>query len=289
MDSRFSLIVRVITAVIMLGSMQLDKAQTSRSSPLPSHEILTYDVGWSVFTAGRVVATLVSPSAEGPNTSEITTTARTQGFASLLFKVQDDFHSFFDSQTLCSRRILKKVDENSRHRQIEITFNTERGVAIHDERDLNAPNAPPKHVENKISGCVEDIVTAFYFLRQQQYRVGHDVHLSMNDGGQTHDVAVEVQAREQLQTALGNRMAFRVEPKIFGTLYDKKGKLLVWFSDDEQHLPLRIKMTISVGTITGNLKSILGAFGTNFNITNNVLVVSESPITFTSNTLSIFR
>ena len=31
--------------------------------------------------------------------------------------------------------------------------------------------------------------------------------------------------------------------------------MLVWFSDDERRLPLRIKAMISVGTITADLKS----------------------------------
>ena len=243
-------------ALLMIASLNSARAQAPGHSAFAPGETLTYDVNWSIFTAGRVVATLGKSGGDGTAPSEIITTARTQGFASLLFKVQDDFDSFFNPQTLCSRRILKKVNENSRRREINIVFNADRGVAVQDDRDLGTPNTPPKHIENKIYGCVEDIVTAFYFLRNQPLRVGQDIHVSLNDGGQTHDVTVEVQARDQLHTAVGNRMAFRLEPKIFGTLYNKKGRLLVWLSDDAQRLPLQIKMTISVGTITGNLKSV---------------------------------
>jgi hypothetical protein len=32
--------------------------------------------------------------------------------------------------------------------------------------------------------------------------------------------------------------------------------MLVWFSDDDQHLPLRIKFMIAVGPITATLKSV---------------------------------
>ncbi|MHB8652314.1 MAG: DUF3108 domain-containing protein [Terriglobia bacterium] len=248
--------IKISVALLIITSVSPGRAQAPGHFPFAPGETLTYDVNWSIFTAGRVVATLLKPGNGGTDPTEIITTARTQGFASLLFKVQDDFDSFFNPQTLCSRRILKKVNENNRRREISIVFNTDRGVAVQDDRDLNTPKAPPKHVENKISGCVEDIVTAFYFLRHQPLRVGQDIHVTLNDGGQTHDVTVEVQAREQLHTALGNRMAFRLEPKIFGTLYNKKGRLLVWLSDDAQRLPLQIKMTISVGTITGNLKSV---------------------------------
>jgi hypothetical protein len=32
--------------------------------------------------------------------------------------------------------------------------------------------------------------------------------------------------------------------------------MLIWFSDDAQRLPLRVKAIISVGAITGTLKSV---------------------------------
>ncbi len=256
MNFRLPRILCTTLTVFIFTTINLGRAQSPAPPPFAPGETLIYDVDWAIFTAGRVVATLVGSDQDGSAPSEIITTARSQGFASLLFKVQDEFDSFFNPRTLCSQRITKKVSENNRHREINIIFNPDRGVAVQDERDLNTPNAPPKHVENKISGCVEDIVTAFYFLRHQSLRVGQDIHLSMNDGGQTHDVTIEVQAREQIQTALGSRFAFRLEPKIFGTLYNKKGRLLLWLGDDAQHLPLRIKMTISVGTFTGNLKSV---------------------------------
>jgi hypothetical protein len=242
-------------ALAILTPINLGRAQSPESPPFAPGETLTYDVDWTIFTAGRVVATLEDPGKNGHPT-KIAASARSQGFAALLFKLQDYFEAYFDPQTLCSQRISKKVSENSRHREINITFNHARGVAIQEDRDLNTLNAPPKHVENKIPGCVEDIVTAFYFLRHQNFHVGQDIHMALNDGGETHEVTIEVQAREQLQTPVGNRFAYRLEPRIFGSLYSKKGRMLVWMSDDAQHLPLRIRMSISVGSFTGNLLSV---------------------------------
>jgi len=255
MSLRLSRIVCACVALLIPVNSNLGRAQSSSLPPFPPGETLSYDVDWSIFTAGRVVATLVNPG-EGAMPSHITTTASSQGFASLLFRVQDTFDSFFNPQTLCSNRITKTISENSRHRQIDVVFNEEQGLALRDERDLNSPNAPPKRVENKIPACVEDIVSAFYVLRRHDLHVGENIHMTLNDGGESHDVTVEVQARELIQTALGNRMAFRLEPKIFGNFYKKKGSLLVWISDDNQRLPLRLRMKISVGAFTGNLKAV---------------------------------
>jgi len=225
-------------------------------SPFAPGETLTYDVTWSVFPAGQVTVTL-KPGEDPPSeTYEVVTTARSQGFVALLLKVENEFHSTFDAKTLCSRGIHKKVHEGRRRKDTHLVFDGARRLAVLDEIDLNKPNAPPKHAENDIPACVADVITAFYYVRKQPLRVGEQIRLPINDGAKTHDVAVEVQAREPIQTPLGARDAFRVEPKVFGGLYSRQGKMLIWFSDDAQRLPLRIKASVSVGTITGTLRSV---------------------------------
>jgi len=240
----------------MVVGLGLRSAEEPHPLPFAPGETLTYDVTWSIFPAGRVVATLTG-AGEGPSEAyEVITTARSQGFVSLLYNVKNEFRSLFDPRTLCSQRIFKKINEGRRHRDTQIVFDSDRRLAILDERDPTRPNAPPKHAENEIPACVADVVTAFYVVRRQELRVGEQIRVPLNDGAKTYDVAVEVQAHEQIQTPLGPRVAFRVEPKVFGGFYRRKGRMLVWFSDDEQRLPLRIKASVAVGTITGNLKSV---------------------------------
>jgi hypothetical protein len=129
-------------------------------------------------------------------------------------------------------------------------------MAVRDERDPTKPNAPSRRTENEIPECVADVVTAFYVVRRQPLRVGEHLLVPINDGSKTYNVRIEVQAHESIQTPLGKRAAIRVEPKVFGGLYRRKGRMQVWFSDDEQRLPLRIKASVAVGNITGNLKSV---------------------------------
>ena len=255
MNSRFTNVLGIFLATLVLcGSAK--GAEDSAPPPFAPGETLVYDVNWSVFPAGRVTATLIAPKNNSSEEYEVKTAATSKGFVSLLYNVQDEFHSFFNSRTLCSERISKNVNEGRRHRETEIKFDYARGVAVLDERNPNKPDSSPKHEENPIPACVEDVVSAFYFLRSQPLQVGKEIKLAINDGSKTADVVVEVQGREQIQTGLGTRTALRVEPKIFGGLYKKKGRMLIWLSDDEQRLPLRIKMMISVGSITGTLAAV---------------------------------
>ncbi|HEY6290531.1 MAG TPA: DUF3108 domain-containing protein [Terriglobia bacterium] len=222
-------------------------------------EKLTYSVTWSVFDAGEVTAALQQASNGAQDDYEFVTTARSHGFVSVLYNLDDEFRSRFNPDTLCSGGISKRVVEGHRRKQTDIVFDRTRELAILDERNLAKPNEPAKHDQHPIPSCVQDVVSAFYFLRSQPMKVGDRITMPVNDGSKTTQVTVEVQAREQINTPLGRRYAFRVEPTVFGSLYKRQGRMLIWFSDDERRLPLRIKAVISVGTITGTLKSVQGS------------------------------
>jgi hypothetical protein len=228
----------------------------AKTLPFQPGEELTYDVTWSVFQAGTVSATVQSAVKGSKDDYTIDTTAHSQGFVSLLFPVDNQFRSVFDPGTLCSENISKKISEGRRRKETQIVFDPQRKLAILDERDLAQPHAPPKHAESDIPACVEDVVTAFYYLRSQDFQIGKPLHMPVNDGSRTYDVTLDVQAQEMISTPLGQRSAIRVEPKVFSGLFKRKGRMLVWFSNDQQHVPLRIKFIIAVGPITATLKSV---------------------------------
>jgi hypothetical protein len=244
-------------SVLALVNSCLGQAQAPGAALLTPGKTLTYDISWSIFPAGEMVATFLSDDPNGRTADHIKTTAHSKSFVSLLFGVDDEFYSYFDPQTLCSRRISKKINEGRRRKETELVFDSTRGLAVLDERDLTKPGSPLKHAENAIPSCVEDIVTGFFYLRRQPLEVGKEVRIAVNDGSKTHLVSVEVQARERIQTPLGERQAFRLEPKVFDdVLYKRKGRMLIWMSDDAERLPLRIKAMITLGSITGDLRAV---------------------------------
>jgi hypothetical protein len=245
-----------LSIVVLAVSASVSQAASPGTLPFAPVETLTYNLTWSVFAAGQLVTTLSQAGGSSGDPYEIKAVARSRGFVSLLYQVHDEFHSVFDPTNICSLQISKSIQEGRRRKETRIVFDSQRKLAILDERDLSKPGDPPKHTETETPGCVADLVTAFYYLRAQPMHVGQQIPIPVNDGNQTSEVTGQVQAREEIQTPLGRRFAFRVEPTVFGGLYKRKGRLLIWFSDDPQRLPLRIQAVISVGTIVGDLKSV---------------------------------
>lgn len=254
---RFCILV-VAMLLTMAGTRAGVRSGADKPIPFTPGETLTYNVNWSIFPAGTVTAILARERKDSGDTYTVTTTARSEGFASLLYKVQDEFRSVFNPQTLCSVQISKNINEGGRHKITKIAFDSTRGLAILDERDVDGKNNPPKHDEHEIPPCVQDIISAFYFVRSQPLHVGQDIKLAVNDGSKTTTVVAAVTTRRKLQTPLGVHEAVRVEPTVFGNLYEKKkGKLVIWFSDDAYHYPLRIRATLKLGAITGTLVSVV--------------------------------
>jgi hypothetical protein len=250
-----STLTTAVLAVLAL-SPSVSPAASPGALPFAPGETLTYALTWSVFPAGQLVATLRRAGGSSGDPYEIQTVASSRGFVSLLYEVHDEFQSVFDPTNICSMKISKTIHEGRHRKETRIVFDNQHKLAILDERDLNKPGDPPKHAESKTPGCVTDLVTAFYYVRARPMQVGQQILVPVNDGNKTAEVTMQVQAREEIQTPLGRRFAFRVEPTVFGGLYKRKGRMLIWFSDDQQRLPLRIKAMISVGTIIGELQSV---------------------------------
>lgn len=252
-----------IAGALALVAVALAGARVARpqdpSLPFRPGERLVYSVTWSVFQAGEVAATIEKAGSDADG-YQIVTTAQSHGIVSKLYTLNDEYRSRLNPRTMCSGGISKQVLEGRRHKQTEIVFDSARKLAILDERNLAKTSEPPKHDEESIPACVQDVVSAFYYLRTRPMHVGDRIEVPVNDGSKTRLVTAEVQAREQIDTPLGRRFALRVEPAVFGpdSVYKRKGRMLIWFSDDEQRLPLRIKAMISVGTLTGTLASVTG-------------------------------
>lgn len=243
--------------VVLLALLGLAAISYAQLRPLPpAGEKLTFDVSWAVFPAGHVTSEIQRTADGGSDPAHIVVQVRSQGFVSLLYNVEDEFRSQINPQSGCSQSIEKKVSEGKRHKDTQIQFDPAKKLALLVEHDLARPKDPAKHAENEIPACVQDVISSFYYLRRVPLEVGKQIQLPVNDGAKTFNVTVEVQTKEKIQTPMGEFAAFRLEPRVFNGLYKRKGRMLIWITDDDKRLLAQIRAMISVGTITGTLRSV---------------------------------
>jgi hypothetical protein len=242
------------------------------ASPVETTEELVYDGELSkAILRGLNIAelrfTITRPPVAGNAGAQETKTSKnlhltmeavSKGILSKLFKV--NFHQRVDSTVEPqSFTVLQtnKVDEQGKRQRIsEAVFDRNEGKVVWTERDPNDPNRPPRVVSNQWSGAVQDIASAFYFLRTQPLAVGQSFELLISDSGQVYHTPVRVTERKKMKTVLGQVWTLKVEADVFGEghLLRGKGKMSLWYTDDERRIPVKARISNDLGILDIKLK-----------------------------------
>jgi len=216
----------------------------------PYGQTFHYDGEWRFWTAG--VATLRIDQSGSQN--HVSATVDSTGVVSLLYRVADRFNSYTDAKTLCSNKLIKHSEEGSHRRDTTITYDYSRGKAVLEERSLNNQQ---KREENAIPGCVTDVVSGILYVASLPLQVGSTYTFPLNDGSKTVTVQAHVEGKEQIKTPAGTFQTLRVGPEgDSGTLLRNKGRIWIWYTDDDKHLPIQMRAKVFYGTVTIYLSSI---------------------------------
>ncbi len=214
-------------------------------------QTLHYEGEWRFFTAG--LATLRVEQSGGQN--HVSATADSSGVVSLLYRVQDRLNTYFDARKLCSYKVIKHSEEGSRLRETVVTYDYGRGKAVLEERNLK--DNQQKKTESDIPGCVTDIVSGILYVASLPLRPGDTYVFPVNDGGKTVTAQAHVEAREEIKTPAGTFKAVRVGPEgDSGALLKNKGRIWIWYTDDDRHIPVQMRAKLLWGTVTVYLASV---------------------------------
>jgi hypothetical protein len=216
----------------------------------PYGQTLTFEGEWRFFTAGTATVRVERAGTQ----NHVTVAADASGVVALLYRVQDRFESYFDGKTLCSAKLVKHVDEGSHRRDTVITYDYARGKSVLDERNLKTNQQ--KKVENDIPGCVTDVVSGILYVASLPLQPGGVYTFPVNDGGNTITVQATVEGKEQIKTPAGTFQTIRVGSEGNSAVLKNRGRMWIWYTDDERHLPVQMRAKLFWGTLTLYLTSL---------------------------------
>lgn len=271
----FALVAATLCALLLISAPASDskRRDTSRLPFNPPEELIYngefskailrgVDIAELKFTANRAPLPLSNTTAGTSDALQFVIDAESKGVLRKLFRI--DFHQHIEStvepQTFSVLRTTKLDEQGKRKRTSEAVFDQSAGKVVWTERDPNDPAREPRVVTNETSGTVQDIASAFYYLRTQPLEVGRSFELLISDSGQVYHIPIAVTERKKMKTVIGEVQTLKVEPDIFGEgrLLRGKGKLTLWLTDDARHIPVRAKINNEMGTLDVTLKRMTG-------------------------------
>jgi hypothetical protein len=172
------------------------------------------------------------------------------------FSFLQKIDSTVDANNFRILQTIRRDEQKDRIRDGEARFDYKSRRVVYREVDPNNPLVAPRLISSPLDNATQDLLSAVYFLRRQPLAVGKDFELSVSDSGVVYRIPVRVAAREELRTVLGKVWTLRVEPEVFGDkrLVPGEGKMIIWFTDDARHLPVRSQIQADVGKIEIKLK-----------------------------------
>jgi hypothetical protein len=205
-------------------------------------ETLDYTVQWTKITAGTARMT-IAPS--GEDRYRITSVAKSSGGFSRLVKVRDEIETFVSRSDFSTLRYVKRLDEKGD--KIEEVTTVEDGVATRKRKKIKKVPVPRP---------VYDPFSVIYYMRTLDLSPGKAYDFTLISDGKVYTVHARVLRREKVQTQIGSYDAVVVEPRMTSGGVERAEKLHVWYSEDERHIPVRIRTEVKFGSVTATLRGI---------------------------------
>jgi hypothetical protein len=209
-------------------------------------ERFVFDIAYGMVKAGTATMGIPDTQRVGDRTCfHIVTTAESSPFFSAFFKVRDRVESYMDAEGVFSWRFEKHIREG-RYRSDRFENYDQTRNLVYYKRDTIS--APP---------FVQDILCAFYFTRTQPLEVGKDFDIDCFGDGKVYPLKVLVHRKEKVKVPAGTFRCVVVEPVIRGEgIFNQKGKLTIWLTDDERRIPVLMESKVLVGSIDVRLREI---------------------------------
>jgi hypothetical protein len=183
---------------------------------------------------------------------------RTTGFASIFFKVDDTYESYFGMDKGQPFKFIRKVDEGGYTKDIEVNFDYASKEAILDDKKNN------KRFNFKLEEDLQDLVSAFYYLRNnhraEDLVIGESIVLNMlyDDDG-IFKFKLKYLGKEILRTKFGKVECLKFRPYVqSGRVFKEQESLTLWVSNDLNKIPIRIKADLAVGSLKADLDGYNG-------------------------------
>ncbi len=219
-------------------------------------ERLEYSVGYKFITAGYAVFQV--------GKEPIVTNSRqcydirfdVASLASLefLYKVRDRYRTMVDIDGLFPWRFEQTIREGGYSKDFAAAFDQEGHRAITTEGTF------------KIPPFVHDVVSALYHVRTydlHNMKKGDVIKMQNFFDRETHDLQIVVLGRQKIEVEAGTFKTIVIEPIIKkGGLFKSEGRILIWLSDDDRKIPIKVSSKILIGTVDAELTGYKGLRGT---------------------------
>lgn len=221
------------------------------NSAYSGEETLEYEISWLGIKAGKLIIH-VEQVLKDAGQYRINVTAKTAGLLEVFYPVDDLFVTLVQGMERLPVRFDFWQKEGKRQNYRLTLYDQEQFIISYAKN-----NNPP--VIYTVDGPVHNEFSSFVALRVMPLQIGKQVVVPTFADKKRHEVQVSVLKKKKLPSIFGEVDTIQVQPHLnFKGLYEKLGDPVIWMTDDEFRIPIRIKASIVIGSFTAKLVNYKG-------------------------------
>lgn len=218
-------------------------------------ERLEYRVGYKFITAGTAVFSVGKDPVQvsGRPAYDIRFDVESLKSLEFIYRVRDRYRTLVDVDGVFPWKFEQSIREGGYARDYAAAFDQHENKAITSDGTFDTPP------------FVHDIVSAFYYVRTfdlARMKKGDEISLKNFYDKETHDLRVRILGRQSVTVEAGVFNCVVIEPMVKqGGLFKSEGRILIWLSDDDRKIPVKVSTKILIGTIDAELTGYRGLRG----------------------------
>lgn len=207
-------------------------------------ETLDYNLQWTRISGGSARMTIAPLNGER---YRITSVGKSGAFFSRFFRVRDEIEAIVTRDTFSTLQYHKVLDERGKKKDELTVIDRQKNLATRKGKIIEVPER------------VYDPLSLIYHLRTLDLNPGTSHEFTIIADGKIYVVHANVTGRETITTPAGKFECVIVEPKMAstaGVFRDDQNRMLIWFTDDDRRIPVRIRSDVKIGSITATLRAM---------------------------------
>jgi hypothetical protein len=211
---------------------------------ISKNEKFVYEAGWGPLNAGFGIMDLNKDTESG--NIQITFKGVTNRFVSAFYKLRDYFSATIDLNGLYPFFYEEHLREGK--------YRDKRWV-LYDHIYKRVYTNKKGYEKVDIPRFTNDILSLIYVIRSQKLEPGRIFHLNCFLHKKVYPIKFKCTRIKKVKVKAGEFMCIGVEPGMVGNgrNFSWKDKLQIWFSDDQYHIPVKIKAKVKIGSLIGEL------------------------------------
>ncbi len=217
-------------------------------------ERLVFSVNYGFINAGDAVMSIPAyDTVEGRRCYRVDFAVNSLESFAWIYKVEDHYLTYIDVDAIAPLKFEQHIREGTYRRDFIAEFDQANHVAKTTEGQYPIPE------------YVHDIMSAFYFVRTVDfsgYSQGETTTLFNFYKDKSYELVVRFLGRQELEVEAGTFKTIVVEPLVReGGLFKSEGRIVIWLSDDDRKIPVRVNTKVVIGSIDVELTSYSGLIG----------------------------